>query len=69
MNDETLPVIVVKENVPSKGFISAKELFCIIQSERNNALVIDCRPEKDFQESKLKYAHCVNVPEEIIRNG
>lgn len=57
------------QNVTSRGFVSAKELFGIIRDGHNNVLVIDCRSENDFSESKLKYDHLVNVPEEIIRNG
>lgn len=56
-------------NIFRREFVSVKELYGIIKDETNNVLVIDCRPENDFAESKLQYAHCVNVPEEIIRPG
>lgn len=64
-----LPIVNDSQTVSNNGFVSAKELFWIIQDGRNTVLIIDCRPEMDFRESRLKYVHCVNVPEEIIKNG
>ncbi|KAG4072222.1 hypothetical protein HA402_007632 [Bradysia odoriphaga] len=70
-NKSRSPISVpdLSQNDSCRGFVSTKELFRIIEDGQNNVLIIDCRPENDFNESKLKYIHCVNVPEEIIRNG
>ncbi|KAJ6634713.1 Ubiquitin carboxyl-terminal hydrolase 8, partial [Pseudolycoriella hygida] len=57
------------EPVLSNEFISCQELFTIIRDGRNNVLIIDCRSEEDYNSSKLRYDHCVNVPEEIIQSG
>lgn len=64
-----LPKANDSQVLSSHGFISAKQLFNIIQGDRNNVLIIDCRSEKDYNESKLKYLHCVNISEEIIKDG
>lgn len=61
----------VKDSVKDGNcvYVSAKQLFNIIQERKENILIIDCRSEKDYKESKLRYEPCVNVPEEIIREG
>lgn len=51
----------------SKTSIDRQELFNMIQ--RQNILILDCRPQCDFLESRIKYKYCMNVPESICAKG
>lgn len=63
-----LPKEIDSQQAYDSEYISAKELYTLIQNG-NNGLIMDCRPQKDYQESRLKYEHCVNVPEDVIAEG
>lgn len=60
----------IKTNVTTKReIVSVKELYDLLQMPQFGVLIMDCRPQSDFEASRIIYANCLNVPEKIIRNG
>lgn len=53
--------------VPST--VSPKQLYEHIKDHGFSMLIMDCRPSTDFDASKLKYEHILNIPEEILVKG
>ncbi|XP_053969324.1 ubiquitin carboxyl-terminal hydrolase 8 isoform X1 [Anastrepha ludens] len=49
------------------GIIKCEEMFELMK--KNNVLIMDCRPAKDYETSYLTYPYCFNVPEEHIVAG
>ncbi|XP_052864948.1 ubiquitin carboxyl-terminal hydrolase 8 isoform X2 [Anopheles cruzii] len=49
--------------------VSATELHGMMNDNRVSLLIMDCRSEKDFNESHLRYAYLVNVPEHLLVAG
>lgn len=60
----SVPTSVPDESLP---YLTPKALFDHMKN--NDILVIDCRPSDAFENSKLLYKHCVNIPEEEIEPG
>lgn len=70
-----------KENIPAKNayttttgpnsglFISCTQLYKQISSDALTTLLIDCRSENDFQDSRIHHNGQINVPEDVIENG
>lgn len=51
----------------SKTSITCEDLFEMIQ--RQNILILDCRPRDDFLLSSFRYSYCMNVPESMCVKG
>lgn len=49
--------------------ISPKQLYEHIKDNGFSMLIMDCRPSKDFEGSKIKYEYVLNIPEEILYKG
>lgn len=65
-----------KENVdiknvdaPNSTFILCPQLHKRISDGNEAILLLDCRPTSDFQQSRIKFDHTINIPGEIIQNG
>lgn len=54
-------------SLQSLNVIKCEELF--ERMKKNNVLIMDCRPSKDYEMSHLTYHYTINVPEEIISAG
>lgn len=52
-----------------KDSIDAKELFEMITNSKLSMLIMDCRSEKDFEDSRIRYTFMVNVPESLLVPG
>ncbi|XP_053690656.1 ubiquitin carboxyl-terminal hydrolase 8 [Sabethes cyaneus] len=52
-----------------KHSIDAKELFDMINDRKLSVLIMDCRSDEDFQKSRIKYDHVVNVPDQLLVAG
>lgn len=52
-----------------KDSIDAKELFEMITNPKLSMLIMDCRSEKDFEDSRIRYTFMVNVPESLLVPG
>lgn len=48
---------------------TCEELYKMTQDPKASLLIMDCRPQKDFESSRLHYPHCVNIPQDIIKDG
>lgn len=51
-----------------KETIDCKTLFNLIQSN-HKLLIMDCRSEEDYEQSKINYKYMINVPEKILKLG
>ena len=49
--------------------MTPKNLYSIINQKSKTYLLIDIRPAKDFQVSRIKSSYCVNVPENLLHPG
>lgn len=52
-----------------KDTIDAKELLEMISNPALSMLIVDCRSDRDFEDSRIKYAFVVNVPESLLVPG
>lgn len=59
----------VTPNVSDSKFIDCLELHKRISEAKEKILLLDCRPKSDFESSKIKFNNCINIPENIIKNG
>lgn len=59
---------VEKKESELKTSLTATELYEWLQQNRSY-LLIDCRPEIDFAESKIKSDAIINVPSNVLRPG
>ena len=65
-------VSMVDSKEPShekKVSVTAKELFGMLQDPQHSYLIMDCRPEIDYRNSKINTPHIVNIPENLIVPG
>lgn len=61
------PVETPTVTVPTA--VSCKQFYEHIKDRKFSLLIMDCRPRKDFEASKIKYEFMFNVPEEILVKG
>ncbi|KAK2579898.1 hypothetical protein KPH14_007578 [Odynerus spinipes] len=53
-------------NTEIEEFISCNQLYQIMQHEDGRFLVIDIRPQSDYEVSKINTSRCINIPENKI---
>lgn len=62
---------VINENVDAQNstFIKCPQLHKRISDGKEKILLLDCRSNSDFQQSKIKFDHTINIPGDVIQNG
>lgn len=55
--------------VVSQKMISCEKLYKLVVDVSISMLIMDCRSEEDFTQSKLVHRDCVNIPERIVKKG
>lgn len=55
-------------NAPQEDIDSSK-VYAMLKDAKTSMLLLDCRPRKDFQESRIKYSYILNVPEDLLYKG
>lgn len=63
--DEILPV--AKSEI--RSYVTCPQLYEMMEKESSKFLIIDCRPEDQFQESKIVFNFQCNVPENLCCIG
>lgn len=58
-----------KIKIKERTSISYTQLYELLHRKDSNIMIIDCRPEAEFNESHIIYDDCVNIPENILNNG
>ncbi|XP_058447196.1 ubiquitin carboxyl-terminal hydrolase 8 [Malaya genurostris] len=53
----------------AKSAVDAKELFGMINDSKLSMLIMDCRSDEDFEKSRLKYDHVINIPDSWLVAG
>lgn len=54
--------------ITTAGFISCRDLYKLIM-DKEDIIMFDARPEKDYMASRMKCANAINIPEELIEPG
>ncbi len=49
--------------------VSVYQLYNMLTDDDINVLIMDVRPDEQFEESHIKHKPCINVPAEIVPPG
>lgn len=63
--DETIPI---ETSTSQAETIDCKTLFKLMEGNQK-LLIMDCRSEEDYEQSKMIYKYTMNIPEKILKLG
>lgn len=55
--------------ITATKYIGCQELYQTMRAQDTEILLLDCRPGREFEESRIDFQSIINIPSEIIRNG
>lgn len=56
-------------SLEEKRYFTIKELYTKMTERSLDMLILDCRPQTEFLESRINYPYCLNIDEKIIVPG
>lgn len=68
-NVEVKNAYVTSTSRNSTLFIMVSSLYQQISDKSKTLLLMDCRSEQAFLESKISFSNLINIPEELIDRG